>query len=528
MGVPMVQKQTQRRSSLIMGAVLALLLGVAAGFFILAMPIRMLETITTFTRLSKLMVYAEPPLSPNDRNVLAVLAGILTAGMGWVLIDWLLFGRAGMRTLIREREDDYEDEDGDSFRPTDPLDLVSPVPLPSGEWAPPPTGDARRPLSARTDIGDPPKPIMPQGVQPALMPGIDQLLPPIDQILAGAGGAAPPLQPGMRAPSPGPVLVPDPFRPGAQPLSGDIWGVPETPMPDSPPAGPPLDPPMPEQFAPSAAGWLPTPGVRPDGSQARFEIPAPPPLEIDRAEAIAPEPSAAPIAAPAPLPPASPPLQPIPAEPAPVPPPPRVAPEQVFAPPAPAFATPQQVPVESPTPVAPPRVQQPDRPSTLPLLPEPDFDKARLEDLLLRLERGLKKRREAAALAARVAPAPAPPAIEPQPRPIEPPSFAAEPPRAAPPAGYAAPRPDPFAFPQPTGSSPPQPVISPPVMPTTAPAYALPPMPSAPTYDPAPLSPAGQPSSVRPSQTPVDEPGDALLDQPLHMTLDMLRNRVKQ
>ncbi|RYD87527.1 MAG: hypothetical protein EOP61_35410, partial [Sphingomonadales bacterium] len=256
----MVQKQTRRRSSLIMGALLALLLGVAAGFFVLAMPIRMLETVTTFTRLSKLMVQAEPPISPNDRTLLAVLAGILTAGIGWVLVDWLLFGRAGMRTLIREREDDYEDEEGDSFRPTDPLDLVTSVTLPSGDWAAAPTGDARRPLSARTDIGDPPPSSLPPGIQPTAMPGIDQLLPPIDQILPGVGGSSPLLQP---APPPliQPAPVLDPFARIPQPPSGGVWGGPVSPPADQPVAPPPFNAPPPAatgtpQPPASVSGWL--------------------------------------------------------------------------------------------------------------------------------------------------------------------------------------------------------------------------------------------------------------------------------
>ena len=50
MGVPMVQSKARRRSSLIWGSLLAILLGVAAAFFVLAMPISLLETITTMTR----------------------------------------------------------------------------------------------------------------------------------------------------------------------------------------------------------------------------------------------------------------------------------------------------------------------------------------------------------------------------------------------------------------------------------------------------------------------------------------------
>ncbi|MFD2501873.1 hypothetical protein ACFSTI_27620 [Rhizorhabdus histidinilytica] len=206
-----------------MGVLLALLLGVAAAFFVLAMPIRMLETVTTFTRLSKLMVQAEPPISPNDRTLLSVLAAILTAGIGWVLVDWLVFGRAGMSTLIRTRDDDYEDEDEDHFRPTDPLDLVTPAEDPAAEWPVPSTGDARRPLSARTDIGDPPPALDPFG---APLAGLNQALPPISEILPGTGVSAPPLQPNA---------LPPLIQPAAFPQAA--------PFPEAEPAPPEMPPP---------------------------------------------------------------------------------------------------------------------------------------------------------------------------------------------------------------------------------------------------------------------------------------------
>ena len=134
MGVPMVQRQIKRRTSLMLGSALALLRGAAAGFLLLALPIAMIESATTSIGLSALMIQAEPPISPNDRTLLAALAAVITAAVGWVLIDWLLFDRVGMTTLIRPREDEFE-EDDDSFRPTDPLDMIVPTDMVSSpDW----------------------------------------------------------------------------------------------------------------------------------------------------------------------------------------------------------------------------------------------------------------------------------------------------------------------------------------------------------------------------------------------------------
>ena len=209
----MIRKEVRRRTTFLMGISLALLLGAAAAFFVFALPQNLLERITVFVGLSRVMVQAEPPISPNDRALLAALAGIGTMGLGWVLIDWFLFGRAGMSALIRPREDDYEDDDG--YRPSDPLDLVMPasraIDLPMS--APDPA-DARRPLSARTDIGDPPRsptlaptlapafapPPMPTAGRLEVSPG--QTLPPLDQLFAAAGRApAPPSFPASPAPA---------------------------------------------------------------------------------------------------------------------------------------------------------------------------------------------------------------------------------------------------------------------------------------------------------------------------------------
>jgi len=509
MGVPMVQKQTRRRSSLVMGALLALLLGIAAAFFVFAVPIHMLEAVTTTTRLSRLMVQAEPPISPNDRMLLAVLAGILTTGIGWVLVDWLLFGRAGMRTLIREREDDYEDEDGDAFRPTDPFDLVTPALLPAGDWNPPAFGDARRPLSARTDIGDPPRAGMVFGESPASNPGIDQQIPPIDQIIPGAQGSAVAAPPPFHTPSlqPPPLqsIVPPPLFPTAPagkptpsvpPAQGGagLWGAPESRDADGrlPASWPQLDLPSAEASrqevaSPSLPGadlapqpiagmpnWLPAPGPRPEPQQPAEQSAAP-------AASILPEPLAgqvetappAPIAAAQPMPPLE--------WPAPVPAPLQPSSRSSAAPEARLTQ-----PVQS---IAPqPQVHEPLSPQAMPAPPtsaqlpavrtssEPGFDRARLEDLLARLERGLQNRRSP------VAPT------------LQAPVTA---PRADLPAGYAAP---------------------PPIAPPPEPVHTLQPVLQQPQLQPA----------AAPTPQAFGGGRDALLDQPLHVTLDLLRSMVKR
>lgn len=490
MGLPMVQKDTRRRSSLILGVLLALLLGVAAGFFVLAVPIRMLETVTTLTRLSKLMVQAEPPISPNDRTLLALLAGILTAGIGWVLVDWLLFGRAGMSRLIKPREDEYEDEDGDNFRPTDPLDLVSTVSLPVPEWAPPTTGDARRPLSARTDIGDPPMPVAPFGVPSMPSSGFGQPLNPFGQIPPGVGTPAPSLHPNVPPPlhQPGAALPPV-----GQQSNGGVWGAsdPAAPGAPLPTSWPPLDLSTPESAIPAtgraehamppASVWLPAPGVRPDGGQPRLDA-------EDLADA------------------APPPAEPVMAAPVAVPP-------SIFMPP---MATSE--PPVTPEPLIPPaltiRTAAPNHASVPPLptpsLPESGFDKVRLEELLVRLERGLQNRRAAAAQRSGAV-------ASPPPRPVAPAPVVA---RVDPPAAYAAPMP---VAPPPMPIDP-SPAVEPAsvfgVAPTQPQGYAPPPVPPA----PSPLMPPrslGHPDDAA-------ERNDAMLEQPLHVTLDLLRNMVKR
>ncbi len=499
-----------------MGALLALLLGMAAAFFVFAVPIHMLEAVTTTTRLSRLMVQAEPPISPNDRMLLAVLAGILTTGIGWVLVDWLLFGRAGMRTLIREREDDYEDEEGDAFRPTDPLDLVTPVSLPTGDWNPPAFGDARRPLSARTDIGDPPRLGMVFGETPVARPGIDQQIPPINLILPGAMGSAAAAPPPFHAPSlqPPPLqsTVPPPLfptppagspkPPTPQAQGVGLWGAPESRDADGrlPGSWPQLDlpdahaarqdlvsPSQPAEGLPMAGppiaglpSWLPAPGLRPD--------PEPPAEQsVSPAASILPEPYAAQVEPVLPEPVAA--VQPVPpiqwsaSVPTPVPAPSAssVAPEAFLTQPA-RRAVPQQQ-VDEPPPVQGSPVQLP----AVRASSEPGFDRARLEDLLARLERGLQNRRSLAA-----------PALQ----------APAATPRAALPAGYAAPRP---------------------VAPPPAEVHGV--LPAHSQLQPLLHAYAAAPSP-QPEATPAPRPfggsRDELLDQPLHVTLELLRSMVKR
>ncbi|KRB86159.1 hypothetical protein ASE00_05345 [Sphingomonas sp. Root710] len=527
----MVQKDTRRRSSLILGILLALLLGVAAGLFVLAVPVRMLETVTTFTRLSKLMVQAEPPISPSDRSLLAVLAGILTSGIGWVLVDWLLFGRAGLNRLIKPREDEYEDEDGDSFRPTDPLDLVSPVSLPVPEWTPSPAGDTRRPLSARTDIGDPPKPATPFG-------GGEPPLNPFGQILPGVGGSAPPLQPVVpplgQLPLGGGWGSPDPDASGAAPVASwppldFITGAP------APQAG------APEQRAPAPTGWLPVPGARPDGGQPGFEAshPVNAPVPVEPQPAVIPPlpvpPALTPVSqneAEPPQPPAfpapretfaAPPLEPLTPPPAafepPVAPAPFITPVLAAVEPAPAAPDPVVAPVAPPMPApthAPARESAPARGPS-----ESGFDKARLEELLVRLERGLERRRAAAAAAATAVSAPVKPAAPvaapvaaPAAHPVPAPAFRPEAP-VEPPVAYAARMPD---------------------VPPVIPAYTPPPAEPAPVFTIAPSiaqPPAPEPAPVAVPTIALQTPetaarNDGMLDQPLHVTLDLLRSMVKR
>lgn len=566
MGVPMVQTK-KRRSSLVMGLLLAVLLGVAAAFFVLAMPIHMLETVTTLTRLSKLMVQAEPPISPNDRTLLAVLAGILTAGVGWVLVDWLLFGRAGMSTLIRTREDDYEDEDDDAYRPTDPLDLVTPMAARGHDWSQDAAGDTRRPLSARNDIGEPSPfaPPPPFGTQPA-MPAVNPALTPFGQILPGAGVSAPPLQPHVpplgqpAAPPPAPNWAVPAGETGIAALNAN-FDLPDRPagfpaaIPGAPTTSAPPTPVAPPANMPS---WLPAPGARADAVPAFGSLsPAPPAVTAPSAStgpaeppAASPDPFAAMPSAPPPIVPTmaeppqlilSRPAPPLPfAEPQPqTPPPPPVAPaapaEQrpyftagssvppgVVAP-APPIAAPAPVPV--PPPVAAPVIQAPTAAPVAPAPPvaqrpaiDPGVDRARLQDLLAQLEAKVHSRRAAAPAPAAPAGTFAPAASAPAPAPAP-----IQPQRVEPPAGFAAPPPQ---------MQPPLPV------PPAAPVYELPPAQPSPAFNLGiqpqlqPEGPATMPTAAANAPIPlarIDDGGkDELLDQPLHVTLDLLRNMVRR
>lgn len=512
-----------------MGVVLALLLGAAAAFFVLAMPIRMLETVTTFTRLSKLMVQAEPPISPNDRTLLSVLAGILITGIGWVLVDWLVFGRAGMSTLIRTREDDYEDEDEDHYRPTDPLDLVTPMGASAAEWLVPSSGDARRPLSARTDIGDPPPAAALDGFGSPLA-GINPVPPPIGGILPGVGMGAssqssqalPPL---VLPTDPIPPSMPEPQieREGERP---SFFDAPSAPLPE--PAAPqPPEPGLATRLSaevPPPAGlpsWMPAPGMRSD-PQAAAPLPAAfyeDPAEPDTVaipEPAAPSPTSLDPFGPPPLA-DGPPLAAQPLDRA----PPGLAVQQPAEPPVAAPAQPI-----APQPAAPAAAQPapPPRP-----LREPGFDRVQLEELLVRLEKGLQQRRAAVAARAQAQAAQS----QPQAR--------AEPPQAAPAPVAPIPDPAPNSVPPQEASrapasadvapAPPPPEASmllPPVAANEPPAEG--PLPYALGIQPSPAS-APAPASILPVAPPPANPGarnDDLLDQPLHVTLELLRSMVKR
>lgn len=506
-----------------MGTLLAVLPGVAAGFLLLAMPTRMLETVTTATRLSSLMVQAEPPISPSDKTLLSVLAGVLTAGIGWVLIDWLMFGRAGLSALIRTREDEYEDEDDDLYRPTDPLDLVSPVSAGANEWMPSAGGgDTRRPLSARTDIGDPPAG---GGFDPrTAMPGLNRPLPPMDQIVPGAGIAPPPLPGAIPQPALTQIPQPNGFAPPAMPAA------PAAPVYEAAPA---IDP-----AAAAMPSWLPAPGARPDAPPIGRDLPpslsdiAParqpswhpePPTPVPQAVAAAETGSTRPAAPPPliPIPNLVPPplIQDVAAAPSADPPRgretldvPFITPEPALAPAppsAPASVEPQEPipPAAAPAAVMP--VQQ-----TSASVPAPaarqtglGFDAAQIEQLLTKLEETVKRRRAAAAARAAqveqtaprpVAVAPVPPVVQPM-----------APPRAEPPAAYSAPRE----------------IVAPP-----RPEFDLPPLEPLPGVAPSPQpTPVAAPVAPAPIPAPqLEQGGDLLLDQPLHVTLDQLRNMVRR
>jgi len=77
----------------------------------------------------------------------------------------------------------------------------------------------------------------------------------------------------------------------------------------------------------------------------------------------------------------------------------------------------------------------------------------------------------------------------------------------------------------PAGFDAPPPALQP-VAPTTAPVYDLPTMSVAPTYNPTPSS--SQPFEPGPRIEPIEPRSDELLDQPLHVTLELLRNKVKR
>jgi hypothetical protein len=467
MGVLMVRKEMSRRTSLLMGIALAILVGSAAAFLILALPQHVLEKLTTISGLSHVMVQAEPPISQGDRSLLAVLAGIGTAGLGWVAIDWLLFGRVGMSAIIRQREDDYEDE-GDGYRPVDPLDLIKHVPRTITEIGPSANpNDPRRPLSARTDIGDPPKPA---AWPPAPFDiAVDQFLPPIDR------------------------LVPDVERPASSgpaipPIAGVTLNALDLALPVPPVAPKTAAPSRPASPLADLPGWVPPPQPSPQPS----------PRPSQQAAPIIPQPVI------------------------------DVAPPQESAPDQPLTAFPAPEPVRPPfvTPLAaPPAFQQAQPPSVPPpmpaasqsvAMPRERLDSAPLGDLLTRLEQGMRRRRPTTPppvreiqtqLAAFEAPQHVPPTLPaaPSPQVVAP---------SPPPPSFAAPLvPHPVPHPVPAEPASWQPQAQSPATQHAAPSSA---------YVAAPVAPLLQPE---PSAT-LD--GDGLLDQPLHVALGVLRNLVRR
>lgn len=571
MGVPMVQTKARRRSSLIWGTLLAILLGVAAAFFVLAMPIHMLETVTTTTRLSKLMVQAEPPISPNDRTLLSVLAGIFVAAVGWVLLDWLLFGKAGLSAIVPTRDDDFEDEDDDAFRPTDPLDLIGVAPAPlsrQNDWGAGMAGDPRRPLSARTDIGDPPIAAAP------FLPGVADSLPPLGQILPGAGVAPPPLSPAFGAPSiqPPPLFPQQPAQtsawggdplPGGRgswpPLDDDAIGVPLVPpAAPSPPVEPAAKaPPVILSIMPS---WLPAPGARMDEASPAGDAvneptisptvsataavpgadidaglgadidagPASPGISVDPLPIIS---AAQPLAGATSFLPEAFDLASgtfVPAEPvqgqepeAPLDlnfatslPTDRPHASPVADSPMPSFVSPV-TPNISAAPLYPP-VEEPIRPA-IPRAAAPGLDRARLEDLLERLERSLENRRAAAAARP---PAGAAEALAPQ-----------APPSVAPLAVQTPVVPDARAVPSFDSGR-----TAVPAAESIATFFAPDPLPGARREAEAAPGPVSEPAP-RLDPLPVQRPpaaagpgaaNDALLEQPLHLTLEQLRQMIRR
>jgi hypothetical protein len=546
-------KQVRRRTSLLMGISLALLLGSAAAFLIFALPQYTLEKITVATRLAKLMVQAEPPISGDDRILLAILAGVGTTGIGWVLIDWLFFGRAGLSAFVRSRGDLYDDiEEGGAYRPSDPLDLVLPGPI-DGAGSVPRASDARRPLSARTDIGDPPlsqpmhmQPAMPQphpaATSPlspfAAPPSLDDLLPPLDRLAAAADTAPNPVEPvsllGL-GPSGDPTLLD--LGPASEavvpPTLLDLQAAPASaPVVPQPPAAAQMAPPaalLPASAIPPISAWPPVPpqaplsppSVAPAMAVPQVAIPAPVPVapawppaappvvvppSIAGADIFGSFPPELPrhdasLIMPLDVPPAAAPAVIASAQPSPV--------AQAPLPQAPApIVAPEAAIAVAPLPVAPPPVAPPAQVAAIEAAggAAPDFtpdifDRAPIEDLLNRLEGRIRQRRSPvrAALAApspeaSPPPAPATPVVADD---VVGASLAqAEPARRPPPPGFASTRLVEF----------PPPASGPPAI---APALA----------DVAP------PVSVDVPTAGVD--GDDLLDQPLYIALERLRGLIR-
>ena len=153
------------------------------------------------------------------------------------------------------------------------------------------------------------------------------------------------------------------------------------------------------------------------------------------------------------------------------------------------------------------------------------LSQAPLGDLLARLERGMATRRAPTALPAPAAPVmtPSPPPVQAAPveRPQTPAWVAPLPPQPAP---VSVPTPEP----RPVAAQPVAPVFVPPTAPIYEPPIVGGPMPIASTpIAPTPLRiDMGQPAPA-PRQANVLD-GDAMLDEPLHMALEKLRELVRK
>jgi len=201
-----VQRQTGRRPILVAGATLAILFGMATALLILALPAELLGAVVGLTGLSG----AGGPISSDARAFLSVLTGVAMAGLGWLLVDRLLLSRIATLVLIPARLP----ERGDDALPSALAEALGLRRLADSEdsFRSPPS-EARRPLSARSEIGAPPIAAGSPLVQVAAIPSLDRALPPIDQVLQRA--VDPAIDP---EPPATPIISPEPTVPEVSPV----------------------------------------------------------------------------------------------------------------------------------------------------------------------------------------------------------------------------------------------------------------------------------------------------------------------